>query len=94
MKGDYVIAKAFGNKPLVRRVWESTTETVYICTDARYTELLEGEQGCYPIGFPRRCVFEYDISLASDLEKEWQTNPGLWDDLKLWQGDKYYAKEE
>ena len=93
MKGDYVIAKAFGGRPLTRRVWEATSETVYICTDERYGELLDGKENCHPIGFPREYVFEYDSGMASELESQWRLTPELWDNLAVWNEGMSYEEE-
>lgn len=80
MQGDYVIARAFGNVPIVRRVWSVGDSVVHICTDIRYNQLLQGKPIFPPIGFPKKDIFEYEKEILEELAN----NPDAWDRLKLW----------
>jgi len=89
MIGEKVIVRAFGNEPLVRRVWEVTRDKVYICSDESFERIkAEGYQpDCFPIGFPPENVFRYDEDLFDYLTKNYKT-PSAWDRLTVWHGDK------
>lgn len=80
MNGDRVIVRDFRDKPLVRRVWESTSQKVYICTDETYDLLLSGNSERHAIGFPRSCVYKYNASMLNELEK----NPSAWKQMEPW----------
>lgn len=80
MRGDLVIARALGNKPIVRRVWDFNTEKVYICTEEKFGRLMKDPDERYPMGFPRQDVFCYDSALYEQLER----NPSVWQRLTLW----------
>jgi hypothetical protein len=60
MQGDYVIARSFGDVPIVRRVWSNDENAVYICTEERFNQLKAGNAKLLLVGFPRQDVFEYD----------------------------------
>lgn len=38
------------------RVWEVTSDTVYLCSERQYTALSEGRTAPMPIGFPKSDV--------------------------------------
>ena len=84
MKGDLVIARSFGQEPIVRRVWDSTPDIVYICPDERYILLNEGAANLQPVGFPRQDIFEYEESVLKELT----TDPSAWNRLNKWEGDR------
>lgn len=91
MRGDLVVVKEFGGRPLIRRVWDSNDEVVYVCSEERYNFLLSGEDDRYPIGFPREYVFGYDQSIVGTLSSLWQVDPNIWNSLELWDMDKQDA---
>lgn len=69
MRGDLVIVRAFGGKPLIRRVWEEVERGVYITDDALFQRLMAGENGTIqPVGFPREDVFKFDSDLAAAMD--------------------------
>jgi hypothetical protein len=74
MKGEQVIVRAYGNQPLVRRVWGEGKKVIYITNDSN-----DG-----PIGFPRGDVFKYDQN-AVNLIKDKQCD---WSKLKPWANAK------
>lgn len=84
MKGDLVIARCYGHEPIIRRVWDSTPDVVYICTEERYQLLNEGVANIYPVGFPRQDVFEYEESVLRELA----TDPSAWNRLNKWERDQ------
>jgi hypothetical protein len=77
MKGDYVIVRAYGDEPLVRRVWDVTDTAVYVCGDERYTSLIEGTTDLVPIGFPKSHVYVWN----PEILQQGKSNK-LWDLLK------------
>lgn len=80
MPGDYVVARSFGDVPLIRRVWDEGKDVVYICTEERYSQLLAGETDLPPVGFPKSDVFEYDEDTFGEL----MGDPSAWRKLKTW----------
>jgi hypothetical protein len=78
MKGDTVIVRSFGDKPLVRRVWEVTSEIVFICSEENYNVLSSGKEGLLPVGFPREYVYRYNpkINISSRIS---------WDNLAIYE---------
>jgi hypothetical protein len=82
MRGDLVIVRAFGGKPLIRRVWEEVEKGVYITDDILFKRLMDGEKGTIqPVGFPKEDVFKFDPELANEMDVLYQT--GKWDWTKL-----------
>ncbi|MEX1247929.1 MAG: hypothetical protein WEA61_05560 [Anaerolineales bacterium] len=57
MKGDKVIVRTYGGKPVVCKVWEVTPEVVAVCSEENFETLERGEQGLWPVGIPREDVF-------------------------------------
>lgn len=86
MKGEFVIVQEFGGRPLIRRVWDATSEAVFVCSEERFNALSSGENTQYPIGFPRENVYEYDASKAVMLGSLWQVDPGIWQSMTPWKG--------
>ncbi len=80
MNGDRVIARDFRDKPLVRRVWESTSQKVYICTDETYDLLLRGNSERHAVGFPRNDVFKYNAAMLNELTKD----STAWNKMAVW----------
>lgn len=81
MRGDLVIVRAFGGKPLVRRIWEDAGRGVYITTDAIFKNLLAGDNKIQPVGFPREDVFKFDSGIAAVMDDLIQNEK--WDWTKL-----------
>ncbi len=73
MRGDVVIVRVFGDKPEVRRVWDSNDKLVYITDDSKFKLLSEGNCDIKPIGFPREDVFEFnkDLGKPTDGKLDW-----------------------
>ena len=63
-----VIVRAFGDRPLVRRVWYVGKRAVYVTDDKCLRLLAKGKEAPIPIGFPREDVFAYNAQLAKELE--------------------------
>jgi hypothetical protein len=83
MRGEIVFVREGRGKPLVRRVWEVTPTTVYICTEERYQRLLKDFQSEFPpTGFPIEDVYEYNPMLEKELTETYQSNPSVWEKLK------------
>lgn len=84
MKGDTVIVRAFGNEPLVRRVWDGDNRAVRIVTDENYQDLEAGRKALNPVGFPRDDVFHYNARLLEQVQAEYETNPQVWKNLRVY----------
>ena len=89
MKGETVIVRAYGNEPLVRRVWSCDEDVVFICTEENYLALESGHDALNPVGFLRNDVFEYDARRLKQLQLNYKTRPELWLKLMPWNGDDY-----
>lgn len=83
MKGDLVIVRAFGGKPLVRRVWEVVDDKVYICNEETFQNLLKGFDAFVPVGFPKSDVFYYTEDVENVFTDD-SVNPELWQHLTAW----------
>jgi len=81
MRGDFVIVRALGNIPLIRRLWAEGDYCVYITNNEQFQLLNEGKGGIEPVGFPREDVFKYDPKLAPSMAKLHKN--GKWDWNKL-----------
>jgi len=88
MRGDIVVVRAFKGRPYVRRVWESSPDAVYICSEERFQKLAENQDAWPPTGFPREDVFCYDPSLVDVLRDNWHEDQSLWNRLTIWQEDQ------
>lgn len=84
MRGDIVIVRAFRNEPLVRRVWEVTSQAVFICSEENFQALSAGEPGLWPVGFAREDVFCYDVDILNELTNKYESDPSLWQRLIPW----------
>jgi hypothetical protein len=83
MRGDIVIVRAYRNKPLVRRVWETDNQLIFLVNEAEFRSLMDGhEKPVGLIGFPKEDVFKYDPNLAEEVEKGFRDGCFLWDRLK------------
>ena len=82
MRGDFVIVRAFGNIPLIRRVWDEDDKAVYITNDEQFQFLIEAKEALEPIGFPREDVFKYDPELASSMDRLLKGGKWDWDKLR------------
>lgn len=60
MRGQKVVVRADGGIALVRRVWETDQNAVYVTDDAIFACLERGEEAPFPIGFPKTDVFRYE----------------------------------
>ncbi len=87
-KGQKVIVRSAGDEPLVRLVWDYDPKAVYICSDESFRILsnVKGENypgDCFPIGFPREYVFQFDAKAFEDLKKTYK-HSSAWKGLKQW----------
>lgn len=82
MQGDLVIVRAYGNVPLVRRVWDEEKNGVYITDDEGLRRLREGDTEVWPVGFPREDVFKFDPELAKDCDRLRESGKWDWNNLE------------
>jgi hypothetical protein len=85
MRGELVIVRAHGGKPLVRRLWDIDEQAVYICNEENFGRLVEGLHGLWPVGFPRDDVFVYDPVLLAEVEEGVVAPTTWWSRLIPWQ---------
>lgn len=69
MRGDFVIVRAYGEIPLIRRVWDENDKVVFITNDEQIELLLAGKNAIQPIGFPREDVFKCDAELVKSVKQ-------------------------
>lgn len=97
VRGAKVVVRAFGDRPLVRRVWEITDRKVYICNEKVYQELARGEYTPFsPVGFPWNDVFCYDEEVAKlvPAEAEDDYSQSSWKDSTFWLALKHWRGVE
>lgn len=82
MRGDLVIVRAYGNVPLIRRVWDENDCTVYIINDEQLQLLMKGKEALEPVGFPREDVFKYNPELAASMDQLYKDGKWDWDKLR------------
>jgi len=71
MKGQKVIVRAYGNVPLLRRVWDANEKTVYVMAEDEYQKLLAGLESYDPVGFSVKDTFEYTEGLVLSDSIDW-----------------------
>jgi len=81
MKGELVIVRSYGGKPLSRRVWDTNDHIIYIINDQQFQLLMKGADAIGPVGFPREDVFKYDQTLAESMEQHCKNETWDWDKL-------------
>lgn len=85
MRGDNVLVRAYGDRPLERAVWEVENGKVYI-SRLDLMEQCERQEAC-PMGFPKGDVFLFDERLYKRLEsaynrKDKRNLAGIWSEAK------------
>jgi hypothetical protein len=72
MRGEFVLVRAFGGKPLKRRVWDVGVGVVYITSDEQFQNLISGKRAVTPIGFPAEDVFtDLKSHFPDDSKIDW-----------------------
>lgn len=84
MRGEKVIVRTLGGRPVVGMIWEADESTVYVTDKANLHRLLVGEEAALPIGFPREDVFEYNADKARAIEQPRRTDKWDWESLRPW----------
>lgn len=74
MRGEKVIVRVFGNKPVTGRVWEVFNGGAYVCSEDHFQQLLEGNGVLPQIGFPLEDIFEYQDQVAAELESAYNSS--------------------
>lgn len=88
MRGDKVIVRSFGDRPLIRRVWCVQDGVVYICNERNFSKVLGSNiSNVNCTGFPADDVFQYDETRVVDETKP--APPGFWEKLTKWQPGPY-----
>lgn len=86
-RGDLIVARAYGGRALIRRVWEVTDRAVYIHSEERYQQRKAGLRTSAPVGIPREDAFVYDATtFSADAEGRYQ-NATFWAALRQYEGE-------
>ncbi|HKP38185.1 MAG TPA: hypothetical protein VJT71_15105 [Pyrinomonadaceae bacterium] len=80
MRGEQVIARAFGGAAVVLRVWGVGDGVVYLASEAEFQKREVGRMALEPIGFPAADVFAYDETFPLGTP-----NRSDWNRLQRWQ---------
>lgn len=86
MRGEKVIARAFGGVPVVLRVWEVGHGVVYLASEAEFEKREAGKPALEPVGFPARDVFVYEEAFLTD------NSARDWRKLRLWRQVRLLAQ--
>ena len=87
MRGEKVLVRAYGDRPLVRVIWDwdPREDVVYITDEDGLVKLLSGDDGPLPIGFHRDDVFLFDIQGVKAVQQEYATGGQVnWSHLHQW----------
>ena len=84
MKGELVIARAYGGEPLVRRVWSANDRLVYITNEEEFQKGDNSENQVNVIGFPREDIFTYNEVLAAAIGDFCRDGTWDWEKLSPW----------
>jgi hypothetical protein len=85
VRGTQVLVRAFGNKALIRLIWDFDDDTVSIVTEANYHRLQSGAAGLRPVAFPRADVYAYDEAAAAVAIEGEPLDAATWAGLTRWE---------
>lgn len=82
MFGEIVLVREIGGTPVICRVWEITTQRVYVCTEETFNRLKAHKDrpfpdNCFPVAFPKEDVFRYNPKKKAALNN-WKSDPKFW----------------
>lgn len=82
-----VIAKAYGDEPIVRDVIFSNKRLAYLVKNDDDSPVVD--DGVSGVGFPLDCIFRFDGALVTDLESAWESGnhrrlAELWSIAEQW----------
>jgi hypothetical protein len=85
MRGTLVIARLYDGSAALMRVWESGRETIYLSEEKQFQKLSRGENGLWPVGFPKYDVFAYDPAVGNAMDSliDWDTLRPITDTVNL-----------
>lgn len=72
MRGDIVIARTYGDKLLVRRIWDEEEDIIYITDDAQFELLNKKENALQPMAFHREDIFKFNAAFAKSKNMDWK----------------------
>jgi hypothetical protein len=83
MRGEKIIVRAWGDRPLVRVVWDICDQTVLVTNEEGLVLLENGAEAPMPIGFRFCDVFIYDEDRVEKIMKAYVTGDQLkWESLQ------------
>lgn len=89
---DVVLCRSFGNEPLVRVVWEITSEGILICGQESLDLAKQMQKEAVPVLAPYSAIYEYDKDLFPQLDKAFRNGGDNSLELEqLWQYAKPYV---
>lgn len=68
MKGQLILLRDFDGGPLVRRLWSSDADRVYVCMSDDYDRLVNQQPAPSPTGFPKENAFQFEEALVASLQ--------------------------
>lgn len=66
MRGSLVIARCYGGRLVVLKVWEEHENIVLLSDSCQFDKLEAGLEALLPVGFLKADVFEYDQKIVQD----------------------------
>jgi hypothetical protein len=72
-RGSLVIARCYGDKVAVLKVWAEDGNMVLLSDAEQFHRLSTGLDAIAPIGFARGDVFEYDGQVKSGQKVDWSS---------------------
>jgi hypothetical protein len=85
-RGDLIVVRAYGDKPLIRRVWEVTDRAVYIHSEENYHKRKAGIDAPDMVGFPRLDAYVYDPETFPPDTEGIRQDAAFWAALQPYQG--------
>ena len=68
MRGDFVIVRAFGAIPLIRRLWDEDNNSLYITNDEQFQLLMVGKDAMNPLDSHERTF----LNMTPNLPQLWK----------------------
>lgn len=82
-RGEKIIVRAWGDRPLVRVIWDMQDQSVLITNEIAFAALQAGHDGPMPIGFPFSDAFIYEEDKAEKIMGEYASGmPPQWHILR------------
>jgi hypothetical protein len=84
MRGDYVIVRSYGDKPVVLRVVDEGGAVVYVCNPERYDRLIADTDRLPASSRKREDVYCYSDEALAFIEANYMQGDAAWNQLSLY----------